>query len=317
MGNELKQKIINYYDNTYWDYKISWGISRHYGIHYGFHDIKHQKHDEAILNMNRVMAEMSGVNSQSVILDAGCGIGGSAIWLAKNFGTKVIGITLSEKQCNIAKTLAEKNKIDYLSQFFVRDFISTGFPDESFDIVWAIESFCYAENKYDFLVEAKRILKRGGRLIVADFFLTKPIVENFLDDKKLLEEWMNGWIIPNLITQIKLKNYFKKIGFQNIQIKNINQNILPSAKRMYLLSQLFKIFQFARSLGENLSQIFLSMIKKHYLIEKVFRFIGIESFLERIYLWSKIRSANAAASILQYLTLKKGLWFYGIFLVEK
>ncbi len=41
------------------------------------------------------MAEKAGVSSGDRVLDAGCGVGGSVIWLAKNYGCKATGITLS------------------------------------------------------------------------------------------------------------------------------------------------------------------------------------------------------------------------------
>lgn len=46
------------------------------------------------------------------MLDAGCGIGGSSIWLAKNIQCTVTGISISEKQINNAQNLALKNNVN-------------------------------------------------------------------------------------------------------------------------------------------------------------------------------------------------------------
>ena len=61
------------------------------GLHCGFFDAQHRAHDEAILNMNRVLASAAGISQQDRVLDAGCGIGGSAIWLARKIGARVTG----------------------------------------------------------------------------------------------------------------------------------------------------------------------------------------------------------------------------------
>jgi tocopherol O-methyltransferase len=63
-------------------------------MHYGFWDKETSNHAEALINMNRALATRAEVRPGDHVLDAGCGIGGSAIWLARDFGVRVVGITL-------------------------------------------------------------------------------------------------------------------------------------------------------------------------------------------------------------------------------
>ena len=44
------------------------------------------------------------------VLDVGCGIGGSAFYMAENFGAEVIGIDLSTNMVNIALERLEEFK---------------------------------------------------------------------------------------------------------------------------------------------------------------------------------------------------------------
>ena len=67
------------------------------------------------------------VQSCVIILDIGCGIGGSSIWLAKNFGASVIGVDINKERITIAKKLAEENKINDLVSFFAGDFFDSKF----------------------------------------------------------------------------------------------------------------------------------------------------------------------------------------------
>jgi cyclopropane fatty-acyl-phospholipid synthase-like methyltransferase len=123
---------------------------------------------QALLNLNQEMAEKAELTAESIVLDAGCGIGGTAIYFAKHYGCKVIGITLAPHQAEKARENATKAGVDKLCTFEVMNFMKTSFDDGSFNVVVGIESICYAEPKIVFIKEAYRLLKKGGKLVVAD-----------------------------------------------------------------------------------------------------------------------------------------------------
>ena len=56
------------------------------GLHYGIWDYTTKTLAEAIINTNRQLAFLGKVSATDKVLDAGCGVGGSAIFLAKYFG---------------------------------------------------------------------------------------------------------------------------------------------------------------------------------------------------------------------------------------
>lgn len=62
------------------------------------------------------MMELSGIDENDAVLDAGCGVGGAAIYVSCLKNAHVTGITLSEKQLAFANQLAkEKNVTDKVS----------------------------------------------------------------------------------------------------------------------------------------------------------------------------------------------------------
>ena len=87
-----RQEIISYYEDCDIDYRLVWGIDLNFSLHYGFYDSTYIKHHEAVLNMNRVLANKAGIKANDKVLDAGCGVGGSCLWLARKRHAKMTGI---------------------------------------------------------------------------------------------------------------------------------------------------------------------------------------------------------------------------------
>ena len=90
---------------------------------------------------------MARIKKSDIVLDAGCGVGGSSIFLSKIIGCQTIDITLSQNQVRKATQNAKKNDVVKKTQFFVMDFENPTFPAKTFDVVWAIESVCHAVSK--------------------------------------------------------------------------------------------------------------------------------------------------------------------------
>lgn len=234
--NDYQADIVEHYDACYWEYRTAWLNSHNLAIHYGYWDEETGSHSDSLLNMNRALAKKAGIKAGDHILDAGCGLGGSSIWLAENFDVTVTGITLSPSQVEQATRSAEKRGVADRVSFKMADYCQTSFEDESFDIVWGLESVCYALHKKSFTDEAFRVLKKGGRLISADGFALK---EQFTE-----AEWvrvvtcLDGWAVPNLATPEGFNRYLKESGFSKVEYRDITANTMPSAKRMYITALL-------------------------------------------------------------------------------
>ena len=128
------------------------------------------------------------------VLDAGCGNGSSAVLLARKFGAEVVGVNLSASQIYRARRLAHREGATHLLSFERRDFSATDLPDESFDMVWAVENVCHSAEKHAFLAEAQRLLKPGGRVVAAGLF---RFAKAFGDEEEhLLKLWLSGWARP-------------------------------------------------------------------------------------------------------------------------
>jgi len=230
--DKQKRKIAEYYDITLPYYRRFWHRdSESHALHYGFWDKDTKTVKDALLNENQFLAEIAGITAGIKVLDAGCGIGGSAIWLVKNKGANVVGITLSERQVEKAKELAVENSVSDKTEFRLKDFTDTGFPDNSFDVVWAIESVCHAEDKKVFLREAYRILRKGGKLVVADGFLwRKPQSEI---EENIYKDFLEGLVLPNLLNVDQFREDVRAAGFRDMKFWDKTKEIEPSSKILY------------------------------------------------------------------------------------
>jgi cyclopropane fatty-acyl-phospholipid synthase-like methyltransferase len=185
------------------------------GIHYGFWDENTRHISQAIRSTNRFVARYLDVTSDDCVLDAGCGIGATSLYLARNFGCRVVGITLSQRQIRIAVKRAMRLAIQDRVKFYRQDFTATDFEDGSFTKVLGLESVCYAEKKIDFLREAYRLLKDNGVLVIADGFLVRT---DFTDkEKQIYNAWLNGWALSNISTRDGFQNDLIQAGFRNIR----------------------------------------------------------------------------------------------------
>lgn len=277
-----KKEIERYYDLSEVHYRFFWKLDKAKSLHYGYWDKATKNFHEALLNINKILSQKASITKNDKVLDAGCGVGGSSVWLGKQTGCNVTGISLSEKQVNKANRLAEKEGVGESVHFFQKDYTSTDFANASFDVVWAIESVCHADNKSDFLKEAFRLLKNGGRLIMADFYKKENLQGN---DALIIQNWAHGWAVPDFSTIEEFEKQLQQTGFTNVQIEDATKNIKPSAKRLYK----------AYFLGKFLAWLYELSSKKITPTSK----------------------KNVETAYLQYKGLKKDLWKYKIIYAEK
>jgi tocopherol O-methyltransferase len=279
---EYHKRIVEYYHSTENAYKDSWDLDNSLAIHYGYWDEKVRSFPQSLLRMNEIMMETAEISKEDKILDAGCGIGGSSIFLASKTGCRVTGITLSEKQAQQATKNAAQKKIEDLVEFKVMDYCNTSFANESFDVVWACESSCYADDKNKFIKEAFRILRHGGRLIVADGFVTK--FEN--NDHPVIRQWLDGWQVNYLESPEQFHQFVQEAGFEEIKYRDISKYTAHSSRRL---------------------------LRFHYLAGLYLTWKKL-TFSNRA---TEMQKKNILACKYQYTGMQKGLWQYGLITGKK
>src|SRR5690606_9820412 len=119
-------KIKTYYDKTRWDYRMFWFRSKqNRALHFGYFDSGVQRHRDSLANLNQILTDKVGINSSDYVLDAGCGQGGSALWLAAHYACRVEGVTIVPHQVIIAEKDAFRKGLTDHVNFSLQDYCNT------------------------------------------------------------------------------------------------------------------------------------------------------------------------------------------------
>ncbi|MEO7913020.1 MAG: methyltransferase domain-containing protein [Roseiflexaceae bacterium] len=281
-SSSQRDAVIAYYDQTWLDYRLFWLNRRTLSVHFGYTDATTRGHTDTLLNMNRVLADRAGIQPGARVLDAGCGVGGSSMWLAQARDARVVGITPVASQVARARGFAATSKLGDRITFEQADYTNTPFPEASFDVVWALESLCHAPDKAAFYREAARLLRPGGRLVLAEYIrAARPLRA---EGEQLLHQWLDGWAIPDLDTRAEHMAHAADAGLVDARIDDITAHTRPSLRRLYQLT------------------------RWAYPLAVTGRAVGIRS---------AIQHGNVIGSLCQYQALDRNLWFYGILSATK
>lgn len=154
----------DYYDGPADEiYRTLWGDNVHLGTWHPGDSLQ-----DAMARTNRVMAERAGIPADAEVLDVGCGYGATALYLAAEYGCRVTGINISEKELDLARERAREQNLDDRVRFEYGDFHAIPSPDASFDVVWSQEAFLHGLRKQGILGECARVLRPSGRLVISD-----------------------------------------------------------------------------------------------------------------------------------------------------
>jgi tocopherol O-methyltransferase len=153
--------VRKHYDRLSFLYRALWGEHLHHGYWNGNESIP-----EAQVQLMDELARRAAIPRGATVLDIGCGLGGSALWLAQQFDCRVTGMTISPVQARMATRKARALGLSSQVRFLVQDANHWQPEPSSVDVVWIMESSEHFANKKEFFARCAAALRPGATLAV-------------------------------------------------------------------------------------------------------------------------------------------------------
>ena len=171
----------------------------------------------------------------SRLLDVGCGIGGSARILARDYGFDVLAISISPAQIARARELTPPDLQEHC-RFAVMDALDLDLPegsiDAGFDAVWSVEAGPHMPDKQRYADELVRVLRPGGRLVVADWNRRDPAAGAMSRLERLvMRQLLDQWAHPEFASIPALRNHLEQspwAGGMGVETADWSAATLPS-----------------------------------------------------------------------------------------
>ena len=193
---------------------------------------------DANRNAQILMAQACSPRAGQRILDAGCGLGSTSVWLAREYGVEVVGVSNAAPNVAACRELAEASGTAALTSFQVADLMTDFAEPNSFDTVWNLESLNYLVPKRAFIERVFRILKPGGLWLSMDRYLDVDLASATGSSLRVLTEGFytrHHWeAAPALQTKMI------ETGFTRVTFRDFTPSVLaaPRRRRVHVSSAL-------------------------------------------------------------------------------
>jgi len=152
------------------------------------------------------------IDADYVILDVGCGGGKTLSRLAHQaFQGKVFGIDYSADMVAYSRKVNEKLIAENRVEIREGSVDKTGFPDNFFDLVTAIETYYFWPSLPDAFQEIKRVLKLGGRLLLVNEMVKDGVYE--VENAEIIEKTQ-----VRIVPLEEIRNILQSVGFADVQV---------------------------------------------------------------------------------------------------
>ena len=227
--SEHERIVLDHYDRMTQRFYLQWNPDH---IHMGLFEPGECPHRNenlrdsaglarALVSMIDVIVAPAGIEEHYHVVDAGCGVGGTAIHLAKTWGCTVTGINLSRLQLEIADKRALNADLDDRVSYRYADCSrSLPFADASVDVVVNIESARHYSDRGRFLREVHRILRPEGKIVASDWMARDDLTANQYE--KFIHPLCAAWVMRDLERPSTYNQLLHETGLEVVEFEGFS-----------------------------------------------------------------------------------------------
>jgi ubiquinone/menaquinone biosynthesis C-methylase UbiE len=171
------------------------------------------------------LARLANIQPGQRVLDVGGGLGGPARTLAAEFGCTVTVVDLAEEFCRAGEVLTAWTNLGHRVTFQHGSALALPFPDQSFDVVWAQNSFMNIADKEGLSASISRVLRAGGRLAFQEA-MAGP-----LQPIHFPTHWADSPAISFLQTPSEARALLQRLGFVEVAWADTTAAALDAQRR--------------------------------------------------------------------------------------
>jgi cyclopropane fatty-acyl-phospholipid synthase-like methyltransferase len=170
METVTAEAIRDHYDSMAQVYRLFWGEHLHHGLFLSG-DERPRRAQEQMLDF---CVQLLALAPGAAVLDVGCGYGGTSVYLARNYGARVTGITLSRKQAQFAGRSAKRHGVHDRVNFVVANAEDYAFAQSNYDLIWTMESSEHFLDKRAYFKKVANALRLRGQVLVTAWTAVRP-----------------------------------------------------------------------------------------------------------------------------------------------
>lgn len=226
---------VPYYTQSEWGYRLYHSAEDAVHMAVNFNGVFHP--DGYYVQPKVVMEQIQEIEARTV-LELGCGKGFNSRFLAPQLpSVQFTGIDLTPLHIKIARQKAQgiPNLV-----FQAGDFSQLDFPEQSFDIVFAVESLCHAQQPEIPLAEILRVLRPGGKLIIFDGYRQASLEKYSKELQAASQLTESSMAVQHGFTE--LNNWIElaqSVGFHMELQEDLSSAIQPTLRKLQQLALRF------------------------------------------------------------------------------
>jgi tocopherol O-methyltransferase len=227
-------EIRKHYDRLSRFYRILWGEHLHHGYWENGESI-----ERAQIRLMEQLAEKARIPRSARVLDIGCGLGGSAFWLADQYDCRVTGLTISPVQARMAIKKAKAKQLADRVQFVVTDANAWQPQRESVDVVWIMESSEHFRDKKNFFERCAVALRPGGVLAVCAWLRGEQCTLH--EHQELVATIGRAMFSASLDTLSQYVAWMREASLKVETAIDITKNVAPTWEHCFRMAQRLKL----------------------------------------------------------------------------